>query len=235
MIAPDERLLRATRCLHYWLCYLKNASSNDKLFAESSLKFPFVESLERHNINEIELEYNHPNYEKKREDVKIAYPQDNQGNQECCYIEFKFVREDTTAKQEQQRYFNDIMRLWTIHTNEQNSSCYFIVCGPTEVFNGCLKGEQLSLNGKDKIVESQLNKKRNIKKTAYKEWLSFNRKQRVKRITPQKDFVDGFNKEYNVDYAYQDIKIMTRLVLLLPDRMDNDQSYSVGLWHVYSQ
>lgn len=158
MIPIDNSTVRATYCLHYWLCYVAKASDNDKLIAESALKYPFVESLERHNAKNVKLEDCHPLFKKRRIDVSFDKEEKESSNGKV-YVEFKFVREDAKSTNEQQRYFNDIVRLWSLNKSNPYNDCYLIVSGPTVLFCQILKGKEQSFNTSKGITECKKGKK----------------------------------------------------------------------------
>ena len=246
MSIPTETILNASQCIYNWLEYLSKASENSKLIAESSLKYPFIESLERHSINNVHLEFLHPLFKGKRIDAYIGNVQDinktDESLPQMIFIEFKFVRGDTLSKKEQERYFNDIMRLKYLKQRHHTAECFLLVCGESiSFYNAFIYNPKIKAD--KKIKENKKGVKRNKYKSIYNEWLSFNAKIRKKNINTTKrkynNFISSFKEEYlslkreNVQFEIEEKpKIITELKLLLPTSKSIDNSYSLGLWEI---
>lgn len=95
-------ILRASACTFHWLCYLSKATDNDKLIAECAIKYPFVESLERHFVSNVTLELKHPIYKGRNIDLYIGIHSDknefDKSEKEPVFVEFKFLKESTKPK-----------------------------------------------------------------------------------------------------------------------------------------
>lgn len=236
-------ILKASQCVFNWLGYLSKASDNSTLIAESSLKYPFVECLERHSINDVHLEFLHPLFQRKKIDAYIGNVQDNdiidENSPKMIFIEFKFVRGDTLSVKEQQRYFNDILRLSCLKHQYPNSETYFLVCGETVSFNNAFQYKPQP-NANKKILADGVNEKRTKKKSIYNDWLSFNmkfgKKEQNLAKMKYKKFVSSFNDEYKIREGVSsdvlNLNLNTQLKLLLPSKNTIDNSYSLGLWEI---
>lgn len=96
-----------------------SAVGRSYVLAESSIKYPLAEYLERTNPENIKLEYNHPKLEKRRIDIYFKSSDDTE-----TLIEFKFIKDKSTrSDDEKQRIFNDLMRLYL--SLENGEQCYF--------------------------------------------------------------------------------------------------------------
>jgi hypothetical protein len=228
------------------LGYLSKASCNSKLIAESSLKYPFVECLERHSINDVHLEFSHPLFKGKRIDAYIGGIKDddtiNDKSPQMFFVEFKFVRGNALSENVQQLYFNDILRLHYLKYNYPQSQCFFVICGETISFNDAFRYEPKKLE--DKVIwEDRKGSKRIKRKSIYNNWLSFVEKTGVKtaNLTDKAytKFVSSFKEDYlsktkeGVSLERQEVStITTQLKLLLPSKGSIDNSYSLGLWEI---
>ena len=239
-------ILRASQCVYNWLGYLSKASDNSKLIAESSLKYPFVECLERHSINGIHLELSHPLFKGKRIDAYIGSIHDDgtidEQSTRKIFVEFKFVRGDTLSKKEQQRYFNDILRLSYLKQKYPQSDSYLLVCGESDSFNVAFRYEPI-ISVDKKIKEDGNDERRMKKKSIYNDWLGFEMKYGEKSVDITKRKYESFVKSFNEKYlsrkrdgvlaVEKEIQTFsTKLNLMLPSSSSIDNSYSLGLWEI---
>ncbi len=245
MICSIESILRSSQCVYNWLGYLSKASDNSKLIAESSIKFPFVECLERHSIKDIYLEYRHPLFKGKRIDVCVGSNAESEIDFDTIqnvFIEFKFVRGDTLSDKEKQRYFNDIMRLSCLKKKCPQSTCYLLICGETISFNDAFRYCPGFKDISSMLVDKK-GKKRKNKKSIYNKWLSFNMQFREKSTDFSKIQYNKYIKSFKDEYlckkrdgvAVEDKEILilnTHLKLMLPSKGSIDNSYSLGLWEI---
>ena len=88
-------IIQASQCVHSWMCYLSKASDNNCLLAESSIRYPFVECLERHQVNDVQLEKRHPVFQGKRMDVYIGKKDrnDDDNNFLLQYLWHKIIKQ----------------------------------------------------------------------------------------------------------------------------------------------
>ena len=239
MICRITDILNASQCVHNWLGYLSKVSDNCKLIAESSLKYPFVECLERHSIKDVHLEFSHPLFKDRRIDAYIGSINSDgaidKDSPQMTFIEFKFVRGDTLSEKEQHRYFNDILRLSYLKQEFPQSECYLLVCGETVSFNDAFRYEPIK-----KCLEDEIGKRRKKKKSIYNDWLSFELKSGEKNIELVKHkyrlFVLSFREHYlsntreGISFEGKEKQILnTQLQLILPPNESIDNSYSLGL------
>lgn len=107
--------------MFHWLNYMAGVC-NTNLLAESSARFPMAECLERRLQAKVKLEELHPMFSPKRVDFYYRFDNGKEG-----YIELKYLRGDTSSTVEQQRFFNDIVRLGVLDSTDREN--YFILFG----------------------------------------------------------------------------------------------------------
>lgn len=130
------------QAIHYWLNYTCKVSRVD-LLAESSIRFPLMEYIERYL--EAETCYLERKYEDfLSEDIFNAHKYIDvmweKGNTEYL-IELKYISKHTKQDKEKQRFFNDLVRLslaLKLSKDGKQRKCYFLVCGDAQCF-----GEQM--------------------------------------------------------------------------------------------
>ena len=247
MICNIDNILQASQCIYNWLSYLSKASDNSKLIAESALKYPFVEYLERHSINDVHLEVLHPLFKRKRIDSYIGKTKNHTNeidmkSDQMTFVEFKFVRGDTLSSSEQQRYFDDLLRLSYLKQNFPQCECYFLVCGETFSFNSAFRYDNDYPSPDNKITEDTGGKSSRFpKQSVYNDWLSFEYSQKIKEsdLTKiDKKFISSFNSEYLSKEEEKAIvvkeiqKFRTKLISIYPAEGDINASYSLGLWQI---
>lgn len=135
----DTYIKRLMYAVHHWLSYTATVSRCD-LLAESSLRFPICEYIERHakEHDKCDIEVPLSILSDKRRKIDIVW---NDGSVLNC-LELKFVSENTSERSEKQRIFNDLCRLYialqTQTTAKLNSPerrhCYFAICGDSNLF-----------------------------------------------------------------------------------------------------
>jgi hypothetical protein len=122
--ADFDKLLHATS---YWLSY-QDKIGRSFMIKESSLKYPFADYLTglKIPIDDIKLEHLHPDLKKRNLDLVTIDPSSptslNSG------VEFKVASSSTKYEPEQQRIFNDLMRVYLLTAN-YGTSGYFVVFG----------------------------------------------------------------------------------------------------------
>ena len=236
----SSNIIKAALSTYNWLGYLGNATDCTDLIAESSLKYPFVECLERNHVDNIHLEVGHPIFQRKRIDICIV-PETNGiikfsiGIPIC--VEFKFVHEDTDSKKERQRYFNDLLRLSYLKQYYKSAVCYFIVYGSSFLFNG--KFRKTYKKPQQKTTDIVKTKSTYSCKSKYHDFLSFSSQNiKIVHLSNKKftDYISVFNEEYleqtsqNVDLSNIELRLATKLVYLYKSSSGNP--YSMGIWEV---
>lgn len=238
MFSPE--ILNAALSTYNWLGYLGKSTDCSDLLAESSLKYPFIECLERHNVKDIHLEVLHPLFPRKRIDVCIVPETNNtvdfSSDTPIC-VEFKFVREDTGSKEEFQRYFNDLLRLAYLKQCYQSTTCYFMVYGSSILFKGNFMCAYKKPNQKTKEIVGS--KHQYSHKSKYHDLLSFSPLKKIKEICLCKkkftNYLSVFDEEY-LNKSRPNISLnplsrfTTKLIYLSKDQ--NYNSFSMGIWEV---
>lgn len=244
MMHIDADIIRAAECTYNWLEYLGKVSQNSRLIAESALKYPFVEYLERHGIKNIHIETGHPLFKRKQMDLYIGKISDNNiANilyNPSIYVEFKYVRGDVDTRNEKQRYLDDLLRLSCFKRYNKSASCYFIVYGETLLFKGQFQNSLCAPS--QKAMETSKEIKRTKQKGWFSKLLSFNRVHQEKSETlsknKYKEYIASFHEDYiehmrdgvsSIDCS--NLQLTTRLLLLSSSR-SLDSTYSVGVWEV---
>ncbi len=120
----DFYIRNVANVVHSWMSYLYEVSETKHLAAESSLRYPISELLERKDDIKLEMEVRHPCFKRKRIDFMWTYKkQPSYG----AYLEVKYVRDQSINTQD---FFDDIFRLALIDENAHFKK-YFLVCGKT--------------------------------------------------------------------------------------------------------
>ncbi|MBQ3681411.1 MAG: hypothetical protein IJJ78_00980 [Paludibacteraceae bacterium] len=227
-------ILRASACTFHWLCYLSKATDNDRLIAECAIKYPFVESLERHFVSNVALELKHPIYKDRRVDLYIGLHSDknefDKSEKEPVFVEFKFLKESPDPA----NVFIDLLRLRSIKKEHPESLCYLIVYGEKLVFNRLLTNN--SRENDDKVeLKTEITEKIS-KEGVLNKWLS--EKGEVCTINMDMDYEKSILEKFCKEYQRRDgggFKIdsfSTKLLRLFDKELGNDTLFSFGVWEV---
>lgn len=224
-------ILRASACTFHWLCYLSKATDNDKLIAECAIKYPFVESLERHFVSNVTLELKHPIYKGRNIDLYIGIHSDknefDKSEKEPVFVEFKFLKESTKPKD----VFVDLLRLRSIKMRYSKSSCYLIVYGEKLVFNRLL----ISRSPDNMTDMTEEVKGKLVGNGVLSMWLSLKDKKLInfngkKTISYRKWFYDEYKTLDGKDHPIENLS--TKLVKLFDKEEGIDTLFSFGVWEV---
>ena len=254
-IETQNDLSSMMRTIHHWLNYTAQVSRID-LLAESSLRFPIMEYIER-SLNHTCCFMERPYEDFADTKFKNTKFVDVMWETEKCDVimELKYVRENMNVSSEKQRYFNDIVRMGLAlgHRKNENKDrrCFFITCGQSEPFMDKIAG---NINIKN---ANSLGDKENggeFIENNFNEWLCFESGEKVIekeiRYPSDKDakfasYFSNFIKEYYeekgktekdqlVDFAlYKDLfpEIIFTNQISLICRKDN-VNQSLGLWEI---
>ena len=223
----------------WWLNYII-AVGRDYVISESALKIPAAEYLEKSEIKDIELEYPHPSFLLKKCDLYFYNPHSTTET----VFELKYVKKDSTrAPSEQQRIFDDLMRLYFFL--DKNKTGYFLICGNQKDFN--ISFRRLSLKPSYLIPKTKTRSSSIISPDFYSEWFSFDFNNPDKIIdlntsdTKYKSIYDNFLNNYSDPY-YNKLKIKltlpnhltTKLVFLSQEMSSTKipQTIQIGIWEV---
>lgn len=216
----DVELAKMSQAIKLRLSYYE-AISYAKVLAESSIRYPVAEYLERRlSYKNLELEYSNPIFLRKRCDLYVE--RGAGANMEKIVFEFKYVRDTTSGLF--QDYFDDILRLHYLHNDGMQA--LFIVCGNTLNFNTQFRStkKRTTLHSTKKRLPSGL----------FSQCLSFSSKNPIKTVSTSKykKYYGEFCKTYSFRLPRAShpmaINIQTRLITLINDF---DQQ-SVGIWEV---
>jgi hypothetical protein len=223
----------------WWLNYTSSVG-REYIIAESAIKIPATEYLERYYRDYIQLEYNHPYLNQKRFDL---FYNDVTNGIETAF-EFKFIKGDSTrALGERKRIFNDLMRLnLFIDTNKRS---YFLICGNILHFNTSF--QNLKLKPKLPILTKTIKSAIPTKSGYYGEWFSFDISNPQKIIdlnnvdrqyrSIYNAFMKDYSKSYKVATSNNLIKpksIETKLIFLSEELSAPDipQTFKIGVWEL---
>ena len=205
-----DDVLNVARAVHYEMSFLNHVSKSEVL-SESAFKYPAVEWLERKGgKNEVLFEKGHPVFYKRRTD--ISWLEDKVWS----YIEMKFVKGDTAGETEQQRYFDDLLRLIHILMRNAYALCYFLACGKTDNWMDCFQNLGIkSPKGKvpNQTYQDVNEKREKIVDGNYAKWFSFNSSDSVREIDTKNfpTLYDSFCNRYKFKDATE--KHPERIVL----------------------
>ena len=110
----------------YYLCY-QDRIGRDFMIDESSLKYPIADYLTSLEIpmSSIRIEFQHPDLFNRSIDLVTI---ENTKDKIESAFEFKIARQNTKYKPEQERIFNDLLRLHLI-ADSCKIPCYFLIAG----------------------------------------------------------------------------------------------------------
>ena len=161
--------------IHQWLNYTHQVSRID-LLAESSLRFPIMEYLERNTKNQecyLENIYNNFIAEKFKNEkyVDVMW-----GDRKMDFLmELKYVSQSTNFSQEKQRYFDDIVRmalaLKFLPTEQKKRKCFFLVCGKSDLIKNGLRGFSVKDSSKANTLDSKQYEQEQ-RDTTFNKWLN---------------------------------------------------------------
>lgn len=208
--------------IYSWLNYISYTSDSNVL-AESSVRYPLAEFIERRLQKPVTLEFNHPcvpqpptghkrciDFVFSKIGENIVNAKKNEIGEERVYIELKYVSKSYKDSNEIQRVFNDLVRLALVST--ETNECYFILCGGNEDFCQFVKGSPEVENGSDgpKLKQYIGNETQEEIRSDYAKWLYLEKTEEneaimtiltdsnsVKSIKGKKNYTKGFDKEYN--------------------------------------
>lgn len=210
--------------VRYWLNYQQSVSRSKNLLHEASFRYPIVEFLERYMKTAVILELQHPTFKK---------PMDFQWKieEKRYYLECKYVKKDyTETKQEMQRYFDDICRLYYCIKDEQKDECYFLVCGRKEDFDLCFTQNDMDKE-KDPINKQRYNLFLPFMQNTTKVISPRNEREEGIKVSINNcyaDFFDNYSKdEKGQNKLEQQIDITIQLI-----NVWNENEQSVGLWQI---
>lgn len=233
----ENNIVRVAESTYHWLCYVHN-STDTNVLAESSIRYPFVECLERLGYDNIHLEALHPEFSNRRMDVFCGNvtAETNTGiinDKLIFYAEFKFVKSYTRDKSERQRIFNDIMRLYAIKVRSHHSHCYFIICGDTVTFNDCFMKIRNAADTKSTIVETTIAEYHECDATGpYAELFPFSQDEGPKDFRIDDDLYNKFCTDYNYNNIEKDSKIKTRLVAFFSHNECFKSPQTLAVWEI---
>lgn len=230
----NELIQQLASAIHHWLSYV-SLCTNSNLLAENSVKYPFVEYIERKNGVTVVLEKTHPDFTSRHLDFWFKV------NKCPLFVELKYTSKATRGKKEIQRVFDDLIRLSLALHDNPNARCFFIMCGETITFKNNFKS----------IIDGRKYKK-NIRQDGdgstvddtpsgpYAKWFGFTQDEEVVIDLLGDDDSYSHTKAFVEDYYSKDqdcsvlgfSSIKTIRVAYLPTGRQESRSQTVAIWEV---
>lgn len=220
----------------YWLCFQEKIGRKF-MINESSLKYPIADFFTNHHfpVNNINLEFNHPIFKKRRIDIVLK-----ENNELKIIFELKIASYNTSQKKEKERIFNDLMRLYTL-AKKDSLKTYFIMSGDYQDFLTFFR----SIENKKELKEStELDY--NIKDPSgyFTKWFSFNKEEEVvidienENEEKYRIIYDNFFAEYEIkkDMNFEKklpSKITTKCIDISPLSNESPLPYLTAIWEIY--
>jgi hypothetical protein len=241
MTTKDVNVNQLATAVMWWLSYT-SAVGRNYVLSEGSIKFPASEYLERSTVDEIELEYGHPELSRKRFDLFFR-----KNSIEKTAFEFKYIKNGSTRTQdEKQRVFNDLMRVHLFLDTDHKA--YLLICGNQSDF---IKDFQKIIPSKTQFITPRTQGSLPatiVSEGFYTKWFSFDSNLPDTQIDlddtvkEYKEIYDLFFKEYADPHktkAKTDLlrpsKIKTSLVFI-SGNVDQPTSLfqpaKIGIWEV---
>lgn len=231
----NELIQQLASAIHHWLSYV-SLCTNSNLLAESSVRYPFVEFLERKCGSAVNLEGQLEGFSDRHIDFCFKNGSDP------LFVEIKYASKNTRSTAEKQRVFNDLVRLSLMIKKNANARGFFIMCGETQSFTvnfkriidgRKVKKNQLRQDGGDtnNEVEPQGDYARL--------WFKFGQDEEMPIYLDGEDnanYKKMFLKEYyGKDATVKDLsfkQIKTKRMAYLPTQKQVSQSQTVAIWEV---
>jgi hypothetical protein len=240
-------VIQLANAVQWWMSYT-SAVGRSYVLAESSIKFPLAEYLERSNLKEIKLEFSHPKLSSRRFDLHFEDFKDNK-----TAIEFKFIKNGSTRDtSEKKRVFNDLMRLYLYLDN--NEKGYFLICGAQQDFSKDfyrLLSKPPKSTEENPYITPDTEVKKSLKTEPegfYSKWFSFDNEDPDIEIAPTvgedeygkiyKSFLSEYGeifKETTGNELHLPEKFKTRLLFLSQEIEHENEFYqpaNIGIWEV---
>jgi len=243
----EINVIQLANAVQWWMSYV-SAVGRSYVLAESSIKFPLAEYLERSNLKEIKLEYTHPKLLNRRFDLHF---EDSKNTKTA--IEFKFIKNGSTREtSEKKRVFYDLMRLDLYLDN--NKKGYFLICGAqsdfsTDFYRLLSKPSNTSDNNLFITPDTKVKTTKKLKSEGfYSKWFSFNIKKPEKEILLQvksgeyqeiyQSFLDEYKdifKKSTQNELSLPYSLTTKLLYISQEYKNEDRFYqpaTIGIWEI---
>jgi hypothetical protein len=259
---PFLKPMHLGEAIYSWLNYISYISDSNVL-AESSIRYPLAEFIERRLHRPVTLEFYHPCvpqperghkkcidfvFSKLENDNDIENTFENKIGEERVYIELKYINEDFQYSNEKQRVFNDLVRLALV--SSETNDCYFILCGGNEDFCQFVKGSPEVKKGKVPTYNGMATPTKEIR-SDYAQWLYLEKtgeneaimtidSNSVKSIKGTKNYREGFDNEYNHKKDKSNVKNPVEIPktiytkrVYISDNSGVSQKMMVAIWKVW--
>lgn len=233
----DCMVIDMAKAVHYHLSYINSVSRTD-VVAESCFRFPAIEYIERHPKfgYSVILEHSHPVYKFRRIDLAWAK---KGADSPSAFMEMKYVKKETAEKSEQQRYYNDLERLATILSTDNNAKCYFLASGLSLNWEDCFMNTYKpdETNTDTEVTKAGKKKKNDRKiKSVYNDWFSFSAEKPGKVIKIKDDiwhraFIGDYKRRNDVPEPSLR-RFTTRLLWISGDAHSFEDTSITAIWKI---
>ena len=252
-ITKSRRLNAIVDAVCYWLGY-QYKIGRQGLMHEASLRYPIADTITANGIQieKIVLEKPHPIFENKYIDLVILdnvvenLETENNGDNLKEIYEFKLAKIQTRYATEQQRIFDDIVRL-AYHHLWGDKECYFLMCGEYDDFKTHFVSQKskITINGgKLQALANQPMTTESIQEWKpegmYEEWFGF--KIGEEKIIEFDDSNPEFGlKPFQINYKVKNpekhiynstFTIKTNCVAITPSAFEGVRTHAAGLWKI---
>jgi hypothetical protein len=199
-------------------------NSKTKLLAESFLRFPIVECLERRfNAKDILLEIPHPFFISRRVDIGWNL------NEKQCLMELKYISPTNTGSEAFLRIFYDIIRL--AYSSLEQIESYFLLCGKADDFIKIFKSATIPTKNSD-VLNHKYGRKRNLLNSILAQ--KYNKPQKIIKDNRFKDLYGKFCETYK---CHKDKKFCKKLsfkttLKYMSTRKESAISHTVAIWKI---
>lgn len=215
-----------------WLEYQYSVSKTSDLVAESSIRFPLTEYLERNTNNRnICLEKPHKRFPRRRIDFYWECKNEKGKRYVKNFLELKYLRRDSGSAEEIQRIANDIFRLVRIPTK---ATKYFMLCGNFDTFDKTLRKYPSDSISIGKLFSTSKEKRTPQSKIDYILSLDANSVVFVKKEDDVDEIKENYSKfkvQYSTDFKGKSLHFLPFSTKLVYSAICDTVSW-VAIWEV---
>ena len=230
----NELIQQLASAIHHWLSYV-SLCTNTNLLAENSVRYPFVEYLERKCGAAVVLEKKLSGFSDRHLDFWFRVKND------ILNVELKYTSKATRGNKEVQRVFDDLIRLSLALRDKPNARSFFIMCGETITFNTNFKSivdgrkyenKRIRQDKDGSIVEDKPS-------GPYANWFGFSQDEEIvidlsenDNLSHTRAFVDTYYSKDDSCGVLGFSSIKTVRIAYLPTGRQESRSQTVAIWEV---
>lgn len=215
-----------------WLDYQYSVVKTERLVAESSIRFPLIEYLERNTNNRnLCLEKPHELFKRRRVDFYWECKNGKGKRYVKNFLELKYLRPDSGTAEGIQHIANDIFRLVWLPSK---ATKYFMLCGNFDTFDKTLRkypSDNISIEN----LFSTSKEKRNLQsKIDYMLSLDSNSVVSIKKendVDGIKENYSQFKVQYSKDFKRKSLHFLPFSTKLVYSAIGDSVSW-VAIWEV---